>query len=133
MTKRSERLEWLMKNLSDEDLNGLIDGTKGIHDNEQPLSYDTEDSDMRSVNGAFVTQNFKADWNGHTKRWDCNIWKQLNAWGQSWQRAKAGDDQDNRDFMIRRIYDMDHRIPSDQPYFEMIGQLRLVHPWAETR
>jgi len=124
-------MTWLGQNLSDEDLNGLMDGTKGIYDNEQPLTYDTEGG-MPSVDGAFLTNNFKADWNSHTKRWDCNVWKILSAWGQNCERRDIKY-QDGRDEMTRGIYNMDNRIPADQPYFELEGQLRLVRPWAELK
>lgn len=111
--------------LKPSDIQGLIGGTKGILDIRQPISYDTEGG-LPSADGAFLSMNFEAVWQDKPQRWDCNVWNQLSAWGQTYKREMTT--QKERDLMTRHIYNDDSRIPADHPYFEMVGQIRLVHP-----
>lgn len=90
-------------NLSPDEVEGLLKGTKAVLDTKQSITYDVEGGDI-SQDGVFVSTNFKANWNEHRKRWECDVWTQLNAWGLSYKREVCS--QKDRDYMTRRIYIM---------------------------
>lgn len=83
-----------------------------------------------SQDGMFMRTCHPATWSDVTNRWEINVWDRLSGIGLSADEV-SGCTVEQADEMTRNIFLRDGRIKEDEPFYEVIGQIRLVRPPKE--